>query len=420
MNKEQLTSFKNSVQEEYDAFKALDLKLNMARGKPSKEQLDLSMPMLDCLTSKDILKAEDGLDVRNYGILDGIPEAKRLMSQLLGVSSDEVIIYGNASLTAMYDTVSRSMSFGVMGSTPWNKLDKVKFLCPVPGYDRHFAITELFGIEMINVPLTQDGPDMDMVESLVSSDESIKGIWCVPQYANPTGICYSDETVRRFANLSPKAKDFRIFWDNAYAIHHLVDNPKIVLNIMDECKKNGKEDMVYIFGSTSKVTFSGAGVSAIGTSVNNIKDIKKQLTVATIGFDKINQLRHCKFFGNFDGMLKHMDKHKAILKPKFDCVIASLEREIAPLGIGTWFNPQGGYFVSFNSENGCAKRIVSLCKEAGVILTDAGATYPYHLDPNDSNIRIAPSFPPVEELEQAMKLFCICVKLATAERLLAE
>ena len=420
MNKEQLTSFKNSVQEEYDSFKSLGLKLNMARGKPSAEQLDLSMPMLDCLTSKDILKAEDGLDVRNYGILDGIPEAKRLMSQLLGVSSDEVIIYGNASLTAMYDTVSRSMSFGVMGSTPWNKLDKVKFLCPVPGYDRHFAITELFGIEMVNVPLTQDGPDMDMVESLVSSDESIKGIWCVPQYANPTGICYSDETVRRFANLSPKAKDFRIFWDNAYAIHHLVDNPKIVLNIMDECKKNGKEDMVYIFGSTSKVTFSGAGVSAIGTSANNIKDIKKQLTVATIGFDKINQLRHCKFFGNFEGMLKHMDKHKAILKPKFDCVIASLEKEIAPLGIGTWFNPQGGYFVSFNSENGCAKRIVSLCKEAGVILTDAGATYPYHLDPNDSNIRIAPSFPPVEELEQAMKLFCICVKLATAEKLLAE
>ena len=420
MNKEQLTSFKNSVQEEYDSFKSLGLKLNMARGKPSAEQLDLSMPMLDCLTSKDILKAEDGLDVRNYGILDGIPEAKRLMSQLLGVSSDEVIIYGNASLTAMYDTVSRSMNFGVMGSTPWNKLDKVKFLCPVPGYDRHFAITELFGIEMVNVPLTQDGPDMDMVESLVSSDESIKGIWCVPQYANPTGICYSDETVRRFANLSPKAKDFRIFWDNAYAIHHLVDNPKIVLNIMDGCKKNGKEDMVYIFGSTSKVTFSGAGVSAIGTSANNIKDIKKQLTVATIGFDKINQLRHCKFFGNFEGMLKHMDKHKAILKPKFDCVIASLEKEIAPLGIGTWFNPQGGYFVSFNSENGCAKRIVSLCKEAGVVLTDAGATYPYHLDPNDSNIRIAPSFPPVEELEQAMKLFCICVKLATAEKLLAE
>lgn len=420
MNKEQLTSFKNSVQEEYDSFKSLGLKLNMARGKPSAEQLDLSMPMLDCLTSKDILKAEDGLDVRNYGILDGIPEAKRLMSQLLGVSSDEVIIYGNASLTAMYDTVSRSMNFGVMGSTPWNKLDKVKFLCPVPGYDRHFAITELFGIEMVNVPLTQDGPDMDMVESLVSSDESIKGIWCVPQYANPTGICYSDETVRRFANLSPKAKDFRIFWDNAYAIHHLVDNPKIVLNIMDECKKNGKEDMVYIFGSTSKVTFSGAGVSAIGTSANNIKDIKKQLTVATIGFDKINQLRHCKFFGNFEGMLKHMDKHKAILKPKFDCVIASLEKEIAPLGIGTWFNPQGGYFISFNSENGCAKRIVSLCKEAGVVLTDAGATYPYHLDPNDSNIRIAPSFPPVEELEQAMKLFCICVKLATAEKLLAE
>ena len=420
MKKDELVTFKNSVQQEYDAFKSLGLKLNMARGKPSSEQLDLTMPMLDILSSKDILNDESGVDVRNYGGLDGIPEAKKLMGDMLGVSTDEVIVYGNASLTAMYDTISRSYNFGVMGSTPWSKLDKVKFLCPVPGYDRHFAITQLFGIEMINIPLNQDGPDMDMVESLVSSDDSIKGIWCVPQYANPTGISYSDETVKRFANLSPKAKDFRIFWDNAYCIHHLVENPKKILNIMDECKKTGKQDMVYIFGSTSKVTFAGAGISAICASVDNIKDIKKQLTIATIGYDKINQLRHCKFFGDINGVQEHMKKHASILKPKFDCVISYLEKEIAPLGIGEWVNPQGGYFISFNSLDGCAKRIVSLCKDAGVILTGAGATYPYGKDPKDSNIRIAPSYPPIEELQKAMELFCICVKLATAEKLLAE
>lgn len=420
MKKDELVAFKNSVQQEYDAFKSLGLKLNMARGKPSSEQLDLTMPMLDILSSKDILNDESGVDVRNYGGLDGIPEAKKLMGDILGVSTDEVIVYGNASLTAMYDTISRSYNFGVMGSTPWSKLDKVKFLCPVPGYDRHFAITQLFGIEMINIPLNQDGPDMDMVESLVSSDDNIKGIWCVPQYANPTGISYSDETVKRFANLSPKAKDFRIFWDNAYCIHHLVENPKKILNIMDECKKTGKQDMVYIFGSTSKVTFAGAGISAICASVDNIKDIKKQLTIATIGYDKINQLRHCKFFGDIQGVQEHMKKHASILKPKFDCVISYLEKEIAPLEIGEWVNPQGGYFISFNSLDGCAKRIVSLCKEAGVILTGAGATYPYGKDPKDSNIRIAPSYPPIEELQKAMELFCICVKLATAEKLLAE
>lgn len=420
MKKDELVAFKNSVQQEYDAFKSLGLKLNMARGKPSSEQLDLTMPMLDILSSKDILNDESGVDVRNYGGLDGIPEAKKLMGDILGVSTDEVIVYGNASLTAMYDTISRSYNFGVMGSTPWSKLDKVKFLCPVPGYDRHFAITQLFGIEMINIPLNQDGPDMNMVESLVSSDDSIKGIWCVPQYANPTGISYSDETVKRFANLSPKAKDFRIFWDNAYCIHHLVENPKKILNIMDECKKTGKQDMVYIFGSTSKVTFAGAGISAICASVDNIKDIKKQLTIATIGYDKINQLRHCKFFGDINGVQEHMKKHASILKPKFDCVISYLEKEIAPLEIGEWVNPQGGYFISFNSLDGCAKRIVSLCKDAGVILTGAGATYPYGKDPKDSNIRIAPSYPPIEELQKAMELFCICVKLASAEKLLAE
>ena len=339
---------------------------------------------------------------------------------MLGVGTDEIIIYGNASLTAMFDTVSKAMTHGIMGGTPWSKLEKVKFLCPVPGYDRHFGICETFGIEMINVPMDENGPDMDMVEKLVSEDDAVKGIWCVPQYSNPAGICYSDEVVRRFANLKPKAKDFRIFWDNAYTIHHLVDNPKHILNILDECKKAGNPDMVYIFGSTSKVTFPGAGVAAMGASKANIDSIKKILGMQTIGFDKINQLRHVKYFGSFEGMVEHMKKHAAILKPKFDTVINMLEKEIAPLGIGSWIRPEGGYFISFDSLNGCAKRIVQLCKEAGVVLTGAGATYPYGKDPEDKNIRIAPSFPPVSELETAMKLFCICVKLASAEKLLAD
>lgn len=420
MNKSELISFKNSVQDEYDAFKSLGLKLNMARGKPSSEQLDLTMPMLDILNANSNLNDQNGVDTRNYGGLDGIPEAKKLMGDILGTAPEQTIVFGNASLTIMYDTVARSFSFGVMGSTPWCKLDKVKFLCPVPGYDRHFAITQLFGIEMINIPMTEDGPDMDMVEELVNNDETVKGIWCVPQYANPTGICYSDETVRRFANLSPKAQDFRIFWDNAYCIHHLVDEPKCILNIMEECKKTGKEDMVYIFGSTSKVTFAGAGISAMGCSEANFKDIMSKLTISTIGYDKINQLRHCKFFGDINGVKEHMKKHANILKPKFDCVIKWLNNEIAPLGIGQWVEPKGGYFVSFDACEGCAKRIVQLCKDAGVILTGAGATYPYGKDPKDSNIRIAPSYPPVDELEKAMELFCICVKLATAEKLLAD
>jgi DNA-binding transcriptional MocR family regulator len=420
MNKDELLSFKNSVQEEYDAFKSLGLKLNMARGKPSNEQLNLSMPMLDTLSSTDLLNDSDGVDVRNYGGLEGIPEARKLMGDILGVAPNETLVYGNASLKAMYDTIARSYCFGVLGSTPWCKLDKVKFLCPVPGYDRHFAITEQFGFEMINIPMSEDGPDMDMVEELVNNDESVKGIWCVPQYANPTGISYSDDTVRRLANLSPKAEDFRIFWDNAYCVHHLVDDPKLILNIMDECKKNGKEDMVYIFGSTSKVTFSGAGISAIGCSEKNLKELTSKLTIATIGYDKVNQLRHCKFFGDIEGVKAHMKKHANILKPKFDCVISWLNREVAPLEIGQWVEPKGGYFVSFNAMDGCAKRIVQLCKDAGVVLTGAGATYPYGKDPKDSNIRIAPSYPPIDELEKAMELFCICVKLASAEKLLAE
>ncbi len=413
MEKNEILALKKQWNEEYDKFKAMNLQLNMARGKPSPEQLDLSMDMLDVLDSKSDLKGID--DYRNYGILDGIPEAKELFSKMLGVSTDEIIIGGNASLNLMYDIIADSYAFGVNGSTPWCKLDKVKFLCPVPGYDRHFAICEKFGIEMINIPTTEAGPDMDMVEKLVSEDEGIKGIWCVPQYTNPTGYVYSDETVKRFAALSPKAADFRIFWDNAYVIHHLVENPRLVLNIMDECKKNGKENMVYILGSTSKITFSGAGVAAFASSKENLDNIKKTLGVRTIGYDKINQIRHVRYFGNYEGLLNHMKKHAAVIAPKFEVVVNMLEKEIAPLGIGTWTKPDGGYFVSFDSLPGCAKRIVELCKNAGVTLTGAGAAFPYGKDPEDKNIRIAPTYPTVDELATAMEIFCLSVKIASAE-----
>ncbi len=416
MNAQQLADFKIDVEKEYNSFKALGLKLNMARGKPASEQLDLTMPMLEVFSANSDMSASDGLDCRNYGCLDGIPEAKKLMADMLGADTEEVIVYGNASLTAMYDTIARAVTHGINGSTPWCKLDEVKFLCPVPGYDRHFSICEFFGIKMINIPMTEEGPDMDMVEEYVNNDPSVKGIWCVPQYSNPQGICYSDATVKRLASLSPKAEDFRIFWDNAYCIHHLVENPVSVLNILDECKKAGNEDMAFMFASTSKISFSGSGVAAMASSRKNIENIKKQLGIATIGYDKINQLRHVKFFGDINGLKAHMDKHREILAPKFNVVIEMLEEEIAPLGIGSWHNPEGGYFISFDSEEGCAKRIVELCKEAGVVLTSAGATFPYGKDPQDRNIRIAPSFPTVEELRTAMKLFCICVKLASAEK----
>ena len=310
------------------------------------------------------------------------------------------------------------MILGVNGSTPWNKLEKVKFLCPVPGYDRHFAICEKLGIEMINIPTDEKGPDMDMVDKLVSEDDSIKGIWCVPQYSNPTGYVFSDDTVKRFASLKPKADDFRIFWDNAYCVHHIVDNPKILLNIMDECRKNGKENMVYIFGSTSKITFSGAGIAAVASGAENIAELKKNLSIRTIGYDKINQLRHALFFKSYEGLLEHMKKHKMIIAPKFKVVTDILEKEIAPLEVGSWTNPKGGYFVSFDSIPGCAKRIVSLCKDAGVTLTGAGAAFPYGKDPQDKNIRIAPTYPSVEELKLAMEIFCLSVKIASAESLI--
>lgn len=417
MNVQQIADFKKDVQKAYDDFKALGLSLDMSRGKPAPIQLDLTMPMMECLSASDKLISENGFDCRNYGVLDGIPEAKKLMGDMMGVKPEEVIVYGNASLNAMYDTIARAMTHGINGSTPWAKLDEIKFLCPAPGYDRHFAICEFFGIKMITIPMTADGPDMDMVEQYVNNDESVKGIWCVPQYSNPQGICYSDETVKRFAALNPKAADFRIFWDNAYCIHHLTDNHPTVLNILDECKKTGREDMPLIFASTSKISFSGAGIAAMAASVNNISNIKKQLAVATIGYDKINQLRHVKFFRDINGLNEHMKKHRDIILPKFETVLNALDREIAPLGIGSWHKPDGGYFISFDAPEGCAKRIVQLCKEAGVVLTNAGATFPYGNDPKDSNIRIAPTYPTVDELEKAMELFCICVKLAAAEKI---
>ncbi len=419
MTKEELLSVQKTLSAEYAKYQAMDLKLNMSRGKPSKAQLDLSMDMLNVLNSNTILESEAGIDCRNYGELTGIYEARRLLGAISEVSPDNIIIYGNSSLNVMYDTVSRAMTHGIAGCTPWCKLDKVKFLCPVPGYDRHFAITEHFGIEMINVPMLPTGPDMDMVEELVQSDPAIKGIWCVPKYSNPQGITYSDETVRRCAALKPAAPDFRLFWDNAYSVHHLYDDDQdFCLEILAECEKAGNPDMVFKFTSTSKISFPGSGVAAIATSKKNIKEILSQLTIQTIGHDKVNQLRHVAFFKDLDGVHEHMRKHAAILRPKFELVQEHLIRELGDLDIASWTTPKGGYFVSFESMDGCAKEIVKRAKEAGVILTNAGATYPYGNDPHDSNIRIAPSFPEIDELDQAMSLFTLCVKLVSVEKLL--
>jgi DNA-binding transcriptional MocR family regulator len=367
------------------------------------------------------LKCEDGTDCRNYGVVDGIPEAKRLLASIAEVSEDDIIIYGNSSLNVMYDTVARAYMFGLMGHTPWCKLDKVKFLCPSPGYDRHFKITESFGFEMIVIPMTEVGPDMDMVEEYVNNDPAVKGIWCVPKYSNPQGYSYSDEVVRRFAALTPAAEDFRIFWDNAYSVHHLYEEAQDeILEILDECRKAGHPDMVFKFTSTSKISFPGSGVAAIATSPANMKDIKKQLVVQTIGHDKLNQLRHVRFFKDRYGVEAQMRRHADILRPKFETVQRTLEEELDGYEIGTWTKPLGGYFISFDSMEGCAKAIVAKAKEAGVVMTDAGATYPYGIDPKDSNIRIAPSYPTVEELAVAAKLFTLCVKIVSVEKLLGE
>ena len=419
LSKEELLSLKAELEAAYEDAKGKGLKLDMSRGKPGVSQLNMGMALLDTLNSGSDMKTVDGIDVRNYGGLDGITEAKQLMADLMGVKSENVIVCGNASLQIMYDTVSRSVTHGVMGSTPWCKLDKVKFLCPAPGYDRHFAITQHFGIEMITVPMTPQGPDMDLVESLVAEDETIKGIWCVPKYSNPQGYSYSEETVKRFAALKPAAKDFRIFWDNAYAIHHLYDDRQDeILDILSECEKAGNPDMVYEFSSTSKVSFSGAGIAAIASSQGNLADMKKSLTIQTIGFNKVNQLQHARYFKNIDGLKAHMRKHADLLRPKFRTVLNILDKELGGLEIGTWTNPNGGYFISFQALDGCAKAIVAKCKEAGMVLTNAGATYPYGVDPQDSNIRIAPSFPTPEEMAQATELFVLCVKLVSVEKLL--
>lgn len=419
MKKEELLALKEQLEKEYAAVKAKNISLDMSRGKPAAQQLDLSMGIMDCLTSKDTLKAENGTDCRNYGVLDGIPEAKRLMAGLMGVKSENVIVYGNASLTIMYDAISRAYTHGIMGNTPWCKLDKVKWLCPVPGYDRHFAITERFGFEMINIPMNDDGPDMDMVEKLVSSDESIKGIWCVPKYSNPGGVVYSDETVKRFAALKPAAKDFRIFWDNAYCVHHLYpEKPAQILNIIEECEKAGNPDLVYEFSSTSKISFPGSGVAAFASSANNIADVKKQLTVQTIGYDKINQLRHVKFFKDAEGIKAHMVKHADIMRPKFEMVEEVFEKELGSKGIAKWTKPMGGYFISLETLEGTAKKIVAMCKEVGLVLTPAGSTHPYKNDPKDNTIRIAPSFPTVDELKDAAQILTLCVKLTSVEKIL--
>lgn len=418
LSKEKLLTRKVELEKAYEDAKGKGLKLDMSRGKPSPAQLDMGMEIMDVLDSKTILKTEAGMDCRNYGLMDGIPEAKDLVAQMLQVSAEQVIVCGNSSLNIMYDTVSRSVTHGVCGGTPWCRLDKVKFLCPVPGYDRHFAVTEHFGIEMIPIPMTEEGPDMDMVEKYVNEDAAVKGIWCVPKYSNPQGISYSDRVVKRFAALKPAAEDFRIYWDNAYAVHDLYEKGDEILEILEECKKVGNPDMVYEFCSTSKISFAGSGIAAVASSKRNLDDIKKSLTLQTIGYDKVNQLRHVKYYKNMEGIRAHMKKHADLIRPKFEAVLEVLEKELAGLEIGSWVKPKGGYFISFEAMEGCAKQIVAKCKEAGVVLTSAGATYPYGKDPKDSNIRIAPSFPSPEEMAEATDLFVLCVKLVSVEKLL--
>lgn len=418
MNIQQLNSERELLQKRYDEFKSRGLSLDMSRGKPGTEQLEISQHMLDIITSGSECKAETGLDCRNYGLLDGIPEMKRIFAEMLGLKPENIMVGGNSSLNMMFDTISCFMTVGINGCKPWMLQDKVKFLCPVPGYDRHFGVTQYYNIEMVNVPMTPNGPDMDTVERLVSQDDTVKGIWCVPKYSNPQGITYSDETVRRLAALKPAAKDFRIMWDNAYCIHDITDTPDTLLNIMDECIKTGNEDLPIIFASTSKITFPGSGVAAMGASEANMKVFKERYKYQTIGHDKINMLRHVRFFGDYEGVLKHMERHKEILAPKFRVVVEKLEKELGGKGVADWTNPNGGYFISVDVMPGCAKKVVKLCSEAGVKLTDAGATFPYGNDPKDSNIRIAPSYPSVEELSTAMELFCICASLAAVEKLI--
>jgi aspartate/methionine/tyrosine aminotransferase len=420
LSNEELRDIKRELDNKYNDFKSKNISLDMSRGRPSEEQLNLSLEMLDCITSKDAFITKEAIDIRNYGIVDGIIEAKKLFGDMLGVSVDEIFIGGNSSLTLMYDAIAKAMEFGVLGSDrPWKANKKVKFLCPVPGYDRHFFITEAFGIEMIPIEMDEEGPDMDKIEELVENDESIKGIWCVPMYSNPVGITYSDDVVRRLANLKPLAKDFRIFWDNAYCVHHLTDTPDKLLNIMEECKKVHNEDRVYIFASTSKITFPGSGVAVMAASEANLQFLKKQISVQMIGYDKINQYRHVKYLKDQDGIRTHMKRHAEILGPKFDIVMEILDRELGELNVLDYKRPNGGYFISIDTMDGCAKRVYELCKDAGVLLTKAGSTFPYGKDPRDRNIRLAPSLPPVSELTLATNLLTLCVKIASVEKVIS-
>ncbi|MBO5105966.1 MAG: aminotransferase class I/II-fold pyridoxal phosphate-dependent enzyme [Clostridia bacterium] len=418
LSKEELNNELSKIKARYDAFKSRGITLDMSRGKPGPEQMDVSSKMFDAVSNDLGYKNETGIDCRNYGGLDGLPELKRLFSKIFGVDESLVIVGGNSSLNMMFDTIAQAMTHG-FGAEPWIKQGNIKFLCPAPGYDRHFAICEHFGIELIAVENTPEGPNMDVVEELVK-DSSVKGIWCVPKYSNPEGITYSDDTVRRIAALKPAAKDFRVFWDNAYAIHSLYDDDNELLNIYDECKKHGNDNLVIQFTSTSKITFPGAGVAAQTAGPEDVARIKNRMSFQTIGPDKLNQLRHARIFTSLEKVLEHMKKHADVLRPKFEIVLERFEKEFGGLNIAKWTKPKGGYFISLNLPEGCAKRTHALCKEAGLVLTGAGATFPYGKDPKDSNLRIAPSYPDNEEIYKAAELLAICVKIAVIEKVLAE
>ena len=417
LSTQQLQQIKVDLFDRYNDIKSRGIALDITRGKPCPEQLDLSSNMLDTINSRNYLTA-DAVDYRNYGGLDGIPEIKELFAQYLEVTPEEIIIGGNSSLNMMYDTFMRAMIKGITeDSPPWAKLPKVKFLCPSPGYDRHFFICDHLDIEMITVKMKDNGPDMDQVEELAAGDEAVKGIWCVPRYSNPTGVVYSDEVVERLAAMKTRANDFRIFWDNAYAVHHLDDKPAPLKNILATCKQAGNPERVFIFGSTSKITFAGSGVAMMAGSAENMSMTKKQMAFQTIGPDKLNQLRHVKFFKNVAGIEDHMKKHAAILKPKFEAVQNTLNKDLAGKNIAEWSRPRGGYFVSIDTMEGCAAAVVQMAAEAGVKLTPAGSTFPYLRDPLDRNIRIAPSFPPLKEIETAIQLVAICIQLVSIEKI---